>query len=315
MQRQSREFSAPAQRPSVIWAVTCSIAVIVGLGIWLQVNRVEPASKMDSPTVALADNSPLEEVIRILIDPGHGGKDPGATGPTGLMEKDVALDVSVRLAGLLKAQGLAVTLTRTGDEAIALNRRAAMAAEINADLLVSVHINALPNSAQPLVETYYFRPRRHHRRYKQHYTPEHWKARNLMADESERLAVHVQKAVLEQVRNQNANVIDNGVRTRGFRVLRSVSIPAVLAELTVLTVPQEEARLRSDVYRDQLANALASGVLGYLRGRSDSVAEIVGAEYNEQIVGTGPWPATEFIGTRQDPTAPARGFETIGPSP
>lgn len=315
MQLQSREFSASVKSPNVIWEVAGTLAVIIVVGIWLHVNRVEPTPKTEGPAVASADNSPLEKVTRILIDPGHGGKDPGATGPTGLMEKDVALDVSVRLAGWLRAEGLVVTMTRTGDEAIALNRRAAMAAENDADLLVSVHINSLPNIAQPLVETYYFRPRRHHRRYQQHYTPEQWKAKNQTADESERLAAHVQEAVLQQVRSNNPKVVDNGVRTRGFRVLRSVSIPAVLAELTVLTVPEEEARLRSDSYRDQLAIALGTGVMGYISARSDSVAEDAVANYNHQVVGTGPWPATEFIGRRHDPTAPVQGADEIGPTP
>ena len=244
--------------------------MLVIAGITAHLRRADPIRVVSydeaagPPVQALEVSGPLRSApMRILIDPGHGGRDPGAIGPTGLMEKEVVLDVSIRLAWLLRARGYAVSMTRTGDEAVGLNSRARLAEEKGADLLISVHVNALPANARPFVETYYFQPRQRHR-YRQHYAPAQWESMIRTADRSRQLAEHVQRAVLSEVRNHNPAVLDNGVRTRGFRVLRRVSIPAVLAELTVLTVPDEESRLRSEAYRGRLADALAAGVQAYL---------------------------------------------------
>lgn len=262
-----------------MWA--CALTVVVVASFALHLRRAGSPVEFAAPPVPVHEASTHwpREPIRILIDPGHGGRDPGASGPTGLMEKEVVLDVSQRLVRRLRAQGYAVSLTRTGDEAVDLTRRAAMAREFDADLVVSVHINSLPGKARPLVETYYFRPRRRYQRY----TTLQWEQKNVTADESAQLAAHVQQAVLAQVRAHNPNVVDNGVRTRGFRVLRGVSVPAVLAELTVLTVPEEESRLRSGSYRDQLAKALAAGVKSYLEARTRQAAQDAGRAMDNQL--------------------------------
>ena len=154
-------------------------------------------------------------------------------------------------------------MTRSSDKTVSLDERAAMANEKEVDLLVSVHVNAIPPRAKPRVETYYYRPRRRHRRGRS-YSFEQWHARINTADKSQILAGHVQEAVLAQVRRGNPEIRDLGVRRREFQVLRDVTMPGILAELTVLSVHEEEARLRTDVYRDQLARALESGVLAYL---------------------------------------------------
>ena len=161
-------------------------------------------------------------------------------------------------------------MTRTSDQAVSLERRAAMAEEYDADLFVSVHVNAVPSNPRPFVETYYFKPRRRYRRNRIYYSAAQWELRNKLADQSALLAEQIQESVLAQVRKHNEEVIDNGVRTRGFTVLRRVAVPAVLAELTVLTAPEEEERLRTEAYLDELARGLESGIMAYLQAHAIS---------------------------------------------
>lgn len=276
MKFQTGHRSVPRVRRKAFWGLLALI--LFTAGIIAHLRRAAPIRVVSfdetagPPAQALEVSGPLRtEPTRILIDPGHGGRDPGAIGPGGLMEKEVVLDISIRLAWHLRAQGYAVSMTRTKDEAVALSNRARLAEEKEADLLISVHVNALPVNARPFVETFYFQPRQRHR-YRRHYAPAQWEAKLQTADRSRRLAEQVQQAVLAEVRAHNPEVFDNGVRTRGFRVLRSVSIPAVLAELTVLTVPEEESRLRDDAYRGRLAEALAAGVQAYLEEETGHTA-------------------------------------------
>lgn len=306
-------------RPAAALSRTSVLVVAVALVVspWQQEDNrgivpvVSYAAAAGPPVLEFEDSRATQgQTIRILVDPGHGGRDPGATGPTGLLEKDVALDVSKRLARRLRAHGWLVDMTRTSDVAVSLQRRAAMVDETKADLLVSVHVNAVPGYTRPLVETYYFRPGHRRHRYRQRYTPQQWEERTQIADESAQLAAAVQRAVVDQVRTHSPQMFDNGVRTRGFNVLRSVSVPAILAELTLVTVPDEENRLRTEAYRDKLALALATGIKSYLDARFERIAEASGVPAEIQ-----PWPPMGHAATPTDLGASDQGINMSAPIP
>ncbi|MDR7567090.1 MAG: N-acetylmuramoyl-L-alanine amidase family protein [Armatimonadota bacterium] len=172
----------------------------------------------------------------VAIDPGHGGTDPGAIGVTGLVEKDVVLDVSLRLRALLERQGIRVVMTREADISVDLGARVPLALRAGATVFVSVHANASVRSAVRGVETYYLNP------------------------ESMRLATLIQEEL-----GRSLGIPDRGIRTANFKVLRDSPIPAVLVEIGYLTNPMDEALLRTPSFREKVAQAIARGLLRFLR--------------------------------------------------
>lgn len=201
-----------------------------------------------APTIRQPD--PSESIVRIapptrrgvlLLDPGHGGKDPG-TVHDGTLEKEIVLDICRRAIGHLEAVGYRVFLTRTDDRFIDLDERVAMVDRVRADLFVSVHVNANGRSDVMGLETYYKSNGDHGQ---------------TLVDRSKRLAEIVHSAVRTVVTTR-----DRGVRTdqRGLRVLRTNRVPAILAELGFVSNAQERALLESADYRERLARALAAGL-------------------------------------------------------
>ena len=217
-------------------------------------------------------------VRTIVLDPGHGGRDAGATGLSGLTEKAVALDVAKRVERQLAERGLLVYLTRTEDIRLSLRQRAEKATTRNADLFVSIHVNALPVDSIAFIETFYFRPRGEEyieklaarENFDSGYQLAQWQRslnslrQKINVDESRELAQHVQTALVDRVRAINPSVQDWGVRAGPFMVLWEVEVPAILAEISVLSMPEEEERLRSRAYREELATALAAGIISYI---------------------------------------------------
>jgi N-acetylmuramoyl-L-alanine amidase len=215
---------------------------------------------------------------RIVIDPGHGGHDPGTIGRRGLQEKDLVLDVSVRLAKMLRKElGAEVVMTRSTDVYVPLEERTAIANTKRADLFLSVHANGVRNSKARGVETYFlnFARSKH---------AEAVAARenaisqgtlkdlqglvkaitlNSKIDESRDFATSVQQAMVRGVRRKH-NVRDRGVHTAPFYVLIGANMPAVLAEVAFVSNPDTERRLRTAAYRDLLARSLLGGVKSYL---------------------------------------------------
>jgi N-acetylmuramoyl-L-alanine amidase len=215
---------------------------------------------------------------RIVIDAGHGGHDPGTIGPRGLQEKDVVLDVALRLERLLTRElGTDVVLTRSTDVFLPLEERTAIANSREADLFVSIHANASRNPKARGIETYFLNFAR---------TPhaEAVAARenaistatlkdlqnlvkaitlNSKVDESRDLAASIHESMLSAVREKHP-VPDRGVHTAPFYVLIGANMPAVLAELAFVTHPDDEKRLRTGEYREVLARSLLRGLRGYL---------------------------------------------------
>jgi N-acetylmuramoyl-L-alanine amidase len=220
-------------------------------------------------------------VRRVVLDPGHGGSDPGAIGATGLREKDVTLDLAHRIAPVLAGEGIEVALTRDDDRFVALEERTARANGFNADLFVSIHCNAAENTARHGIETYVLDT-----------TSDAIAARVAArenatspgaaaelggilaslrfadhASRSTRLAELFQKATRASAVQFDASVRDGGVKTAGFYVLVGARMPSVLFEANYLSNPEDEARLRSAEYRSRLADGVVNAIRAYREGR------------------------------------------------
>ncbi|MBD1940906.1 N-acetylmuramoyl-L-alanine amidase [Coleofasciculus sp. FACHB-712] len=172
----------------------------------------------------------------VVVDAGHGGKDPGAIGYRGLREVDVILPIAQQVAALLEQQGIQAVMTRKDDYFVDLQPRVTMAERANADLFVSIHANSI--GGRPDVqglETYYY-------------------------SSGGRLAQTIHNSIL-----QNVDIRDRGVRQARFYVLRKSSMPAVLVEVGFVSSPQEAVKLASPNYQSQMARAIARGILQYIQ--------------------------------------------------
>jgi len=218
-------------------------------------------------------------IARIVIDPGHGGHDPGAMNME-LSEADLVLDVALRLEKLLvKQPGVEVVMTRRSNVFVALEERTAIANREGADLFLSIHANASEDDRVRGVETYFlnFAPNpaaeaiaarenaASGRTMRQ--LPDIVKAiaLNNKIDESRDFASLVQSAMMERLKRSNKNVKDLGVKQAPLTVLVGATMPSILAEIAFLTNQQEATLLRGGVYRQQIAEALFNGVMRYQR--------------------------------------------------
>jgi N-acetylmuramoyl-L-alanine amidase len=216
-------------------------------------------------------------VSRIVIDPGHGGHDPG-TKARGVTEADLVLDVALRLEALLrKISGVEVILTRRTDEFVPLPERTAIANREGADLFLSIHVNSSPNAQTRGIETYFLNfannqteaavAARENAESAQAMgaLPDFVKAiaLNNKLDESRDFATDVQKAMLDKLRGGNKAVKDRGVKQAPFVVLIGAAMPSVLAEISFVTNPQDAKLLRSSAYRQRIADALLTAIRKY----------------------------------------------------
>ena len=218
-------------------------------------------------------------IARVVIDPGHGGYDPGAM-KDGVTEADVVLDVAMRLERLLVQQaGVQVVLTRRANVFVPLEERTAMANRAGADLFLSIHANASEDDRARGIETYFlnFAPNpdaeaiaarenaASARTMRQ--LPDIVKAiaLNNKIDESRDVASRIQSAMMERLKRGNRTVKDLGVKQAPFMVLIGATMPSILAEISFLTNPQEAALLRDMSYRQQIAEALFNGIMRYQR--------------------------------------------------
>jgi N-acetylmuramoyl-L-alanine amidase len=218
-------------------------------------------------------------VSRVVIDPGHGGHDPGASAHR-VTEAELVLDVALRLEQLLQKQpGTEVILTRRSDVFIPLEERTAIANREGADLFLSIHANASHNPSARGVETYYLNfasnPEAEAVAAREnsasgrtlHALPEILRAiaLNDKLDESRDFAELVQGAMTRRLRTQNASIKNLGVKRAPFVVLIGAGMPSVLAEISFVTHRQEAALLRTGAYRQRIAEALFDAVIQYRR--------------------------------------------------
>jgi len=224
--------------------------------------------------------------LKVVIDPGHGGKDPGARGWHGLEEKDVVLEIATQLAGQLRADGVDVAMTRSDDRFLALEERTGFANAQGADLFISVHANASTNPAMRGVEVYYLNNTDNRGTLRLaamennlRWDPHDAKLQSQIPDlsyilsdlrqtykveESKELAEDLQQAVVSRLGADYERVEDLGVKEGPFYVLVGAYMPCVLVEVSFLTNGIDGARLGSAEYRSALADGIHEGIRRYI---------------------------------------------------
>ncbi len=223
---------------------------------------------------------------RIVIDAGHGGHDPGAIGPGKLYEKDVVLDIALKLGKILKDDPMnEVFFTRDKDIFIPLEERTAIANRKNADLFVSIHANASPNKQARGIETYLLnwtddeeamrvaarenkislkKMRAMNKQMDTVDTILSGLMRENKRDESVKLANYIQRSLISDLDGNFRNVTDLGVKQALFYVLFGAKMPSVLVEVSFISNTEEENRLSQDSYRMEIAKAIAKGLNRYV---------------------------------------------------
>ena len=216
-------------------------------------------------------------ISRVVIDPGHGGRDPGAQ-VRGLNEAELALDIAVRLERLLsKEPGVEVVLTRRTNAYVALEERTAIANQSDADLFLSIHVNSTKNASVRGFETYFlnFAPNPEAEAVAARENAGSARtmgnlpdiveaiALNNKIDESRDFAAMIQAAMQERLRKADCTVHNLGVKQAPFMVLIGATMPSVLTEVSFLSNRDEATLLRTQVYRQQIAEALLAGVMQY----------------------------------------------------
>ena len=219
-------------------------------------------------------------VRRVVIDPGHGGRDPGATGALpGVYEKDVVLDLSKVLAKKIERDlGLEVIMTRTSDTYLTLEERTAMANTHKADLFISVHANASRNQSAHGIETYFLNlttdedsiavAARENATSKKNISELQEILNDLMQNakinESSRLATYVQRGMYGKASAHYNPVADKGVKQAPFYVLLGAQMPSVLIEAGFISNPKECRRLMEEQYQRTIANGIVDGIRSFI---------------------------------------------------
>jgi N-acetylmuramoyl-L-alanine amidase len=285
-----------ARRRYDIWLLSAVLALglayLMGLALWrgpvwvqngvpnvAAVANVEPVPETNVP---LSHPRPIDRsaiplsIKTIVIDPGHGG-DPGAMAESGLTEKEITLDVALRLRRHLSRSPFEVLLTRDTDRRISLDQRVAFANERKADLFISIHVNSMEPHTIRALETYYVGPTddpltlklasRENKDsefsladYKKILEKIYVDARR---DESHGFARAVQSELFRSLKKTNPNLENRGVRTAPFVVLIGTQMPAVLVEIACLSNEEEVQLLTKPDYRENIAVALAQGIRQY----------------------------------------------------
>ncbi len=209
-------------------------AWIAGWFTTVSTREVPPSTSNPGGSIPMGP-SPLAGKI-IVIDPGHGGSNSGATGVTGLVEKHLVLDVSLRLAAKLRQAGATVVMTRSDDSTVYLAQRVAIAEAARAHAFVSIHANAHPDRNVSGTETYYFRGR-------------------VNDTESYYLAAHLQNELVKALGLRNI-----GVKHGNFHVIRETTMPAALVELAFLSNRNDEALMWTSQFRENSAQAIFRGL-------------------------------------------------------
>ena len=223
------------------------------------------------------------KIGKIVIDPGHGGHDTGTIGPDGLLEKDLVVDVGRRLGKLLETRlGAEVIYTRKDDTFIPLETRTAIANQEQADLFVSIHANSSRDPNARGVETYYLNftssPDALEVAARENAVSEKSIhelgglvkkiALKEKIEESHEFASNVQEALHSGLATKNSGIRDRGVKKAPFIVLIGANMPSILAEISFVSNPSDERKLRTPEYRQRIAESLYRGISKYVSGLS-----------------------------------------------
>ncbi len=230
---------------------------------------------------------------KVVIDAGHGGHDTGTIGPGGLMEKDLVLDVALRLGKLIAQRlGAQVVYTRSGDVFVPLEQRTKIANDEKADLFISIHANSSPERSATGVETYYFNltsdPRSLDLASRENATSAssisdlndllHRAVLQTKLEESREFAQHVQNTLWLASVKMNSGSRNRGVRRAPFVVLIGATMPSILAEIGFVSNPHDERLLRKGDQRGRIAEALYKGISQYASTLSHTQIARAGAE-------------------------------------
>jgi N-acetylmuramoyl-L-alanine amidase len=257
---------------------------------WAKTDYGQPGIRGDEELLPLGPRLSLTRelglsVRRIAIDPGHGGSDTGTKGPNGLMEKDLCLDVALRLGRLIEESipGAQVIYTRTDDRHVPLEERTAIANEAKADLFISIHANSSESPEIRGVETYYVSLAGSREEgeiatrenaeagYSLHNLPELVRkiTRNENLTESRQLATDIQGALSRRLQLVNRGERNRGVKRAPFVVLTGTNMPSVLSEISFVSNPSDERLLLESEQRQRVTEGLYRGIVEYL-GRMPS---------------------------------------------
>jgi N-acetylmuramoyl-L-alanine amidase len=280
-----------------------TLLVVLGAALFLSINAIPlgkeradilivgPPAKPGVSTAAESRPAPrgMEPslfrltVTTIVLDPGHGGKDPGARTASGLVEKDITLDVATRLKALLEDAKMTVTMTRESDEALSLKDRVFFANAKKADLFVSIHVNSLPVVKEKrVIETYYLgattdphaeRLAGEENRFSGYALHDFKRLlegvyEGVRQTESKTFAESVQAGLFGSLKTLNPKLENRGVKSAPFAVLIATEMPGILAEVSCLSNEEDARRLKDPAYRQAIAAALRDGILAYAESRN-----------------------------------------------
>ena len=241
-----------------------------------------PGVERSSPVVRAAPGGSGRDLV-IAVDSGHGGKDPGAIGRSGVREKDIVLQIARRLAQRIDAEpGMRAFLVRDGDYFLSLHQRVSRARMERADLFVSIHVNAHPQQEVGGIETFYLNLATNTEAMRvaalENATSTHSISemqdilsdllRNAKINESSILAKYVQNNLISGLHEQNYPLKNLGVKQAPFYVLLGAQMPAVLAELAFITNPAEARLLSSQDFTSIIARQIAAGIAEYVEQHS-----------------------------------------------
>jgi N-acetylmuramoyl-L-alanine amidase len=229
------------------------------------------------------------KIGRIVIDPGHGGRDTGTIGPTGLMEKDLCLDVALRVGKIIQQHlpSAEVVFTRDDDTFIPLERRTEMANQAKADLFISIHANSSQDRKARGIETYYLNLTGSSDAMevasRENALSENAVhdlqdivakiARNEKIEESKDLAAIVQDSLAKRMESVNRGDRNRGVRKAPFVVLIGADMPSVLAEISFISNPSDEQWLKKPENRQRVADGLYHGIESYLQSTNSLTSD------------------------------------------
>jgi len=228
-----------------------------------------------------------EGIFRITIDPGHGGKDPGAIGPSGVKEKDITLAIAIKLFNLLKKNSqIEVYLTREDDKFIPLDRRTEIANLVKGDLFISIHANAAWDSQVRGMETFY------NSRYAYGEGAEKVATRENIALTSDGLPSTIKNIIWDLIQNQYrqeskelSHIVqekivqiceapNRGVKSAPFYVLRGASMPAILVEVGFISNPWEERKLKNPQFQELVASGIYQGIIAYINSFNRKINKV-----------------------------------------
>ena len=287
--RRLRPKTAALPRLPVWVAGSFLIASLVYLGLPSNVLSRESVAAADTRSLSSTTESPVPRrldravfplsVKRIVLDPGHGGTQHGAISDSGVSEKDITLDIALRLRQLLKDGVFDVLMTRETDVSLSLEQRIAVANAKRGDLFVSIHVNWIPRRQVRPLETYYVGPTddpgtlrlaRTENRDSRHSLAAY---RGLLEriyldtrrDESHALAKAINTELYRSLKDVNPELENRGVKMAPFAVLVGTEMPAILVEVSCLSNEADVGLLTTADYREKIAGALLRGIRSYAR--------------------------------------------------